>query len=133
MSTAEQSNHPARPLVRHGVPGRRSASPLVLIASTALVLGTALAEAGPCTTEIAALERKIASAGMNPAVGPSAPQSLGAQLHHQPTPGSVERAENTANADGLAALERAQLADAEGDAAACTKALRRAKDIYGIQ
>ncbi len=134
MTTAEQSSHPARrPLSRHDTSGSLPASPLVLITSAVLVFSTALAEGGPCATEIGTLEQKIAKAASNPVNGPTAPQSLGAQLHHQPTPGSVERAEGTANADGRAALERARLADAEGDAAACAKALRQAEDIYGIR
>ena len=64
---------------------------------------------------------------------PSAPQSVGAQLHHQPTPGSVQSAERTANADGEAALARARKADAEGNAGACAKALTEARALYGIE
>jgi hypothetical protein len=63
---------------------------------------------------------------------PSAPQTLGAQLHHQPTAGTVQNAEHKANADGDAALERARKADAAGDAEGCTAALREAKNLYGI-
>ena len=63
----------------------------------------------------------------------SAPQTVDAQLHHQPTPGSVQSAERMANADGEAALVRARNADAAGDASACTKALMEAQAIYGIE
>jgi hypothetical protein len=38
-----------------------------------------------------------------------------------------------AMADGDAALERARKANAEGNAAACNKALAEAKAIYGIE
>ena len=88
------------------------------------------------TAEIAQLDKNIRQAQATGDPGgagePSAPQSVGAQLHHQPTPGSVQSAERRANADGDAALARARQADANGDAAACAKALREARDIYGF-
>jgi len=63
---------------------------------------------------------------------PTAPQSIGAQLHHQPTPQAVESAESKARADAEAALDRARKADAEGNASACAKALKEARQLYGI-
>lgn len=98
-----------------------------------LVGGAVNAQAGPCTAGIAEVERYAQSIAPSPTTGPTAPQSVGAQLHHQPTPGSVEGAESKARADGLAALDRARKADAAGDAAACTSALEDAKLIYGLQ
>lgn len=109
---------------------RGSNIPFVMIA--VLVAGAVDAQAGPCTTQIAALERSIRNSAPGPDTGASAPQSVGAQLHHQPTPGSVEGAEKRARADGLAALDRARKADAAGDAAACAKAIEDAKLIYGL-
>jgi hypothetical protein len=112
------------------------------IVSTAITTATLLASvaschAGPCTAEIAQLEQQIAQlqAGAAPsgAGQPSGPQSLGAQLHHQPTQGSVENAQKQADADASAALERARKADAANDAAGCATALDQAKQIYGIQ
>jgi hypothetical protein len=97
-----------------------------------LVTGAVNAQAGPCTARIAQIERFVQSSAPGPDSGPSAPQSVGAQLHHQPTPGSVEGAEHRARADGLAALDRARQADAAGDAAACAKAIEEAKLIYGL-
>jgi hypothetical protein len=112
-------------------------SRIVTLAAVALIGGSAACNAGPCTTQITQLEQQIRSAQVGSGPGgagdPSAPQSVGAQLHHQPTPGSVARAEHEAIADGDAAIERARKADAAGDAAACTKALTEAKDIYGVQ
>ena len=111
-------------------------SRVMTLAAVALIAGSAACNAGPCTTQIAQLERQIRSTeAASPPGGagePSAPQSVGAQLHHQPTPGSVARAEHEAIADGDAAIERARRADAAGDAAACAKALTEAKDIYGV-
>ncbi len=112
-------------------------SRIVTFAALALISGSAACNAGPCTSQIAQLEQQIQGAQATSPQGgagdPSAPQSVGAQLHHQPTPGSVERAEHRALADGDAALESARKADAAGDASACAKALAEAKDIYGVQ
>jgi hypothetical protein len=109
---------------------------LVLI-MLGVIGGGVAAQAGPCGTQISQVEQAIrraqAKSGPGGAGEPSASQSVGAQLHHQPTPGSVQGAERMAIADGDAALERARRADAEGDAAACTRALAEAKAIYGVE
>jgi hypothetical protein len=109
---------------------------IVTFAALALICGSAAGYAGPCTTQISDLEQRIRAAqAASPPGGAgdaSARQTVGAQLHHQPTPSSVQGAERTANADGEAALTQARNADAAGDAAACTKALIEAKAIYGI-
>jgi hypothetical protein len=57
---------------------------------------------------------------------------VGAQLHHQPTPGSVGQAAHVANTEGDAAIERAKKADAEGDATGCNQALVEARRVYSI-
>ena len=90
------------------------------------------AQAGPCSTQIAQLEKQISAplGGEALANGPSAPQSLGAQLHHQPTPGAVENAESRADADAAAAFERARRADAAGDAEVRRKALDETRLLY---
>jgi hypothetical protein len=92
-----------------------------------------VADAGPCTTQIAQVEQQIRHVQAGPVPGPSARQSVGAQLHHQPTPGSVESAEDRAQDAAMAALERARQADAAGDGAACTKALQDAGELYGLE
>jgi hypothetical protein len=109
---------------------------IVVLAATMLVAGTATVQAGPCTTQIAQLEQQIAQLQANPppngAGEATAPQSRGAQLHHQPTPGSVQSAQRTANTDADAALGRARKADDAGDAAGCAAALVEAKRLYGL-
>jgi hypothetical protein len=110
----------------------RAGAATVLAVLAALFLLVSAAGAGPCTAQIAELDQQIAVATAGPATGPTAPQSVGAQLHHQPTPGSVEHAEIRANADADAALDRARKADAEGNADACAQALREARHLYGI-
>jgi hypothetical protein len=109
---------------------------IVALVGVALSASGTAAQAGPCTKQIADLEQKITQLKQNPSLSgagqPSASQTLGAQLHHQPTPGSVESAESKASVDASAALGRARKADDAGDAAACAAALEEAKRIYGI-
>jgi hypothetical protein len=111
---------------------------VLTVATGAALFGAAgAAWGGPCTTQIAQLQQQINLAAADPAakpdIGPTAPQSVGAQLHHQPTPGSVEHGERVANADADAALERARKADADGNSVACNQALGEARRLYGIE
>jgi hypothetical protein len=62
-----------------------------------------------------------------------APQSIGAQLDRQPTPGSVKRAEERAQASFNAAMARAKRLDAQGNRSGCTRALAAAKRMYNLQ
>ena len=100
-------------------------------ASAALFFGAAVAHSGPCTARIAQLEQQI-SVAPGPETGPTAPQTIGAQLHRQPTPGTVERAQRVANTDADAALDRAREADAAGNADGCNTAIGEAMRLYGI-
>jgi len=110
------------------------AAPLQIL--LALWGGCLVAQAGPCTAQIAQLEQQIrriqATASPGGAGEPSGQQTVGAQLHHQPTPNSVESAQRQANAEGQAALDHARRADAAGDAPACAKALSDARALYGV-
>jgi hypothetical protein len=111
-------------------------SSIMALAGAALLASAAAAQAGPCTKQIAEVEQQILQLQATPSpsgVGqPSAQQTVGAQLHHQPTPGSVESAQSKASADASAALGRARKADDAGDTAACAAALDEAKRLYGI-
>src|SRR5260221_14448397 len=80
----------------------------VAIAGAALSLGVVSAHAGPCTTAIAQFEQAVRQSAGNPGAGPMAPQSIGAQLDRQPTPGSVKRAEERAQASFAATMARAK-------------------------
>jgi hypothetical protein len=111
-------------------------SSIVLLAAIALAGGVLAAQAGPCTKQILEVEAQIRSAqALQPGVAgaPSAPQSVAAQLHRQPTPQSVETALNDANADGIAALNRAKKADAPGNAGECANALTETRQLYGLE
>ena len=97
-----------------------------------LTVGPCLA--GPCTKEIgeteAAFDAKLNAAA---AAGPTAVESTGATLHHQPTVGSIARAEaqlgdiSPENAETVtAAIGRAHAADDAGNLKACEQALAEA-------
>jgi hypothetical protein len=49
--------------------------------------------AGPCTGDIAEFEAAIRGSQGNPFAGLTAPQSVGADLSHEPTPASVKAAQ----------------------------------------
>jgi hypothetical protein len=105
--------------------------------TSCVVLSAGVAHTGPCTAQIAQFDQQIKAAAadpqaVGPETGPSAPQTVGAQLHHQPTPGDVRNAEHTANADVNAALDRARKADADGNAVECNAALTEARRLYGL-
>jgi len=112
----------------------RSASFGLLIATTAatLLCGSGTAHSGPCTSQIEELERQIGHVSSSAKSGPTAPQSIAAQLHRQPTPETVRNAERKANADAAAALQRARQADTDDNPAACAKALGEAKRRWSI-
>jgi hypothetical protein len=106
-------------------------APAAIAAAVALMAASS-AYAGPCATDIARVEQQIAANDMSAVTGPSAPQSIAAQLGHQPTPETVQSAEHHADALGQAALSRARNADDAGNLAACMQALATLKDEYGI-
>jgi hypothetical protein len=104
----------------------------LFVAAAALMCGVATAHSGPCAVQISELEKQVNHIAPGPDSGPTGPQTVGAQLHRQPTPGSVEQAEHAANADADTALDRARKDDAAGDARGCIEALSEAKRLYGI-
>lgn len=105
---------------------------LSAMAAAALLSGLSAAHGGPCTGQISQLERQFSLAQKFPEIGPRAAQTVGAQLHWQPTPEAVERAAQRASALVDAALERARSADAGGNASACAEALNHVKRLYSI-
>jgi hypothetical protein len=109
----------------------RSSFTYAIVIAT-LLCGMSSAYAGPCTAQIARLEQQIRQSAAKPLAGPSAPQSLAAQLHRQPTPTTFRNAERKADTLADAALARARTANAEGNDAACSRAVHEAEDLYGI-
>ena len=112
----------------------RSASIGLLVAMTAatLLCGGGAAQSGPCPSQIEQLERRIGHVSSSAKSGPTAPQSIAAQLHHQPTPETVRNADRKANEDAAAALQRARQADTDDSPVACAKALDEAKRHWFI-
>src|SRR5262245_40138129 len=101
--------------------------------AAAVCLGVASAHAGPCSKQIAQFEQAVRQSAGNPDAGPFARQTIGAQLHRQPTPGSVKQAEARAQGSFEAALARAKRLDARGNRAGCTRALAAARQMYDLQ
>lgn len=120
-----------RAMIFYSGPIGRAAASSIIVFSASLA-GAGIAYSGPCTAQIAALEQQIKSTPPGPESGPTFSQTLGAQLHRQPTPLDVEHAEHVANKDADAALDAAKKADAQGDAAVCNANLTRARELYNI-
>jgi len=99
-----------------------------LIVGAAAALGAASAHAGPCTGAIAKFKAAVRQSG----AGPTAPQSVGAQLDRQPTPASMKRAQKRAKAQFATVMARAKRLDARGSRS-CARALRTAKRLYDLQ
>jgi hypothetical protein len=101
-----------------------------LVSVAVLGLNPTLAQAGPCLDEITQFEAAIRQSAGNPDAGLTARQSVGAQLGHQPTVASLERAKQRLQAKFSATMARARRLDARGDRAGCTRALNAAKRMY---
>jgi hypothetical protein len=103
---------------------------VTLAVAAASILCVAQVQAGPCTADIKQFEQEVRRSAKNPNVGPMAPQTIGAQLGHQPTPASVRQAERRAQAAFATELVRAKRFDARDDRTTCMRALTRAKRLY---
>jgi hypothetical protein len=98
---------------------------IIAIAST---LRLATASAGPCAGEIAEFQSSLPrDKNGEPAFVGTAPQSIDAQLEHQPTRESVERAKKLARAQIVAVLAQAEALDSEGKRNECRNAIAKAK------
>jgi hypothetical protein len=98
---------------------------IIAIASTFRV---AMATAGPCAGEIADIRSSLSRDKIgDPSFVGTAPQSIGAQLSHQPTRESVERAKKQAQTQILAVVTQAEAFDSEGKRSECRHALAIAK------
>jgi hypothetical protein len=94
------------------------------IASIAPVLP---ANAGACGEDVAAFRQTLPLNQKDAAVVGTAPQSVGAQLGHQPTPETIARAEQSARAEITTILAQAESYDAAGKQRECRDALAKAK------
>jgi len=108
-----------------------------VIASAAIALNLAAvriasADTDTCDTRIAQLETLVDRSMGNATAKPRAPQSIDAQLHHQPTPASVWRAEQNAQFRLRWILAHAKLLNAGGKTGECLQSVAEAKRLLGI-
>jgi hypothetical protein len=106
---------------------RGTAGPIIC---AVLCLSTTLAQAGPCSEDIAQFEAAMRRSAGNPNAGLTAPQLIGAQLDRQPTPDSLKQAKERLQSKFLATMARAKRLDAKGDRTGCARALSAAKRMY---
>lgn len=106
---------------------------VALIVCAGLGLHPQNAHASPCADQIAQLETALQEAAARHEAPLTAPESLDAKLHHQPTPASVSQARAAARSrvDGL--LAQAMDLDAKGDSAGCMRIVGDAKSIVDVQ
>jgi hypothetical protein len=110
-----------------------------LFGAGVLLLSALPAEAGPCAKDIVSMQARVdAHLGKAAAAGPSAKQSVGAQIHRQPTPSSIANAERELgdlSAETIvkvnAAMDRAQKADIAGNEKDCRQALEEVGRALG--
>ena len=96
-----------------------------------LGLKIASAAAGPCTQQISDFDQVVRHAEKNPDAGPTARETIAAQLSHQPTPRSVQGAEQQAQETFQHALARAEALDARDDPS-CMQALTKSKELFEV-
>ena len=117
------------PAVANDSASRRELTRLVLMTSALLALGIGCAEAGPCSADIAKIEKVLNEP--NSPFGPTGRQTVGAQLGQQPTPSSMARAERKADTNYQTVLTRAQTLDNQNNPA-CKKAVKKLKALVGL-
>ena len=103
-----------------------------VVAGAVLGLTAAEAWAGPCSSAIAQLEGAVNRSATNPNIQLTLPQTVGAQLGHQPTPESVEQARMQAHSTFAAVLARAKDLDRKGNRADCMQAVREARNLIEL-
>jgi hypothetical protein len=104
---------------------------LLALSAAALALSTLPGHAGPCSHEIDRMQARVdAKLEATARKGQWAPESPGALMHRQPTPGSIAAAESrlgevsSRNVEAVRmAMARARDADRAGDKSACKRAL----------
>jgi hypothetical protein len=106
---------------------RAAAGPVIC---AVFCLNITAAHAGPCSQDIAQFEAAISRSAGNPNAGLTAPQSVGAQLGHQPTPESLKQAEARLQAKFSATMARAKRYDAQGNRLGCARELSAARRMY---
>jgi hypothetical protein len=102
---------------------------VALAVCAAFGLTSAQAWAGPCSSAISQLEGAAHRSAKHPESDLTLPQSVGAQLGHQPTPESMEQAQKEADSIFAGILAHAKGLDRAGDRAGCMQAVRDARNM----
>jgi hypothetical protein len=105
---------------------------LIMIACAIVALEMASAHTDTCSDEIARLEALVDQSIRNQVAKRTLPQSIDAQLHHQPTQESVRRVEENAQLRFVAILTRAKIMNADGKTTQCIQSVAEAKRLLGI-
>src|SRR5262245_16258063 len=105
---------------------------LIMIPCVLIALDMASAHADTCSDEIAQLEAWADQLSGQPAPTAHLPQSIGAQLHHQPPTRSVRRAEENAQLRIAAILAVAKMLNTAGKSSECLQSVADAKGLLGI-
>jgi hypothetical protein len=101
----------------------------IFVVCAALGLPIQAAHASTCITEIARLEAALGGPANRSDGAVTAPESLAAKLHRQPTPASVNEAKQAAQSRVGQLLAQAEDLDASGRTAKCLEVVREVKDI----
>ncbi|HEY1979032.1 MAG TPA: hypothetical protein VGH13_03020 [Xanthobacteraceae bacterium] len=104
-------------------------STIALILCTTCSMSAGAAQAESCTQQVDQLQATIQQASTAPIDEPTAPETTGAKLGHQPTPSSVGAAESSAKSRLASLLAEARALDEQGKPAACMQTLDDAKEI----
>jgi hypothetical protein len=105
----------------------------LLLSASVLAASTHSGLATPCSAELDQLQARVdARLDTTAAAGPTGMESVGAKLHHQPTPGSISRAEQglgegTDLGQAVADLEHDRALDQAGDRAACERSVEEVR------
>jgi len=112
-----------------------SAVRVLATGTVVLIAWSTASHAGPCTARIDQMQAQVdAKVDAIAGKGRSAPESAGARLHREPTPGSIARAEQSLGEGAsvetaVSALDRAREADRVGNVAGCERALAEAHSV----
>src|ERR1700739_2203385 len=100
---------------------------LIFCATCSMSAGAVQAES--CPPQVDQLQATMQQSSTAPIDEPTAPETTGAKLGHQPTPSSVEAAESSAKSLLAALRAEAKALDAQAKPAACMQSLSDAKEI----
>jgi len=105
---------------------------LIMFPCVIIALDMASAHADTCGDEIAQLEAWADQLSGQPVPTAHLPQSIDAQLHHQPTTESVRRAEENAQLRIAPILAVAKMLNTAGKSSECLQSVAEAKRLLGI-